>query len=452
MWSTENSRRSAGSPAPAVSLGRRALACARGGGRALGARRLPEATRRGGRSAGAPRKRHVRCQRSGKEGERERGERNKNEKEKERERERKRKRERERECERRLSPQLTTAPLAPQTARRHSRGLHVTRPGRRGSVQQGDAEASPGAGKARMAARWWHRTTVHAPVRREGPHQLAGTRQHWRWCPEHPRPSGESFEKTCPGATEKTPPCTICSLGSSACLNIIINFSEARADICAGPFPSLARGARLGSSADPRNLRGPPTMYAHAACPFFGHWQRTTTGQCCSRRAYRQEPVDELTQCRAAVDASQMGSAPPSPLQASCRRLRSPSRRPARGTTRPGPRPHWPRSTRGARARRAPCGGGRRAPPRRRAPPGRPQARGRANLATGAAGRPPPSWSGAREDVRLWRPGQAPPLARARAAEGTPRRTPPPPLGRGGPRTNGFCGTVRVVLAWPTHI
>ncbi|CAK0832069.1 unnamed protein product [Prorocentrum cordatum] len=180
--------------------------------------------------------------------------------------------------------------------------------------------------------------------------------------------------------------------------------------------------------------------------------ERTTTGQCCSRRAYRQEPVDELTQCRAAVDASQMGSAPPSPLQASCRRLRSPSRRPARGTTRPGPRPHWPRSTRGARARRAPCGGGRRAPPRRRAPPGRPQARGRANLATGAAGRPPPSWSGAREDVRLWRPGQAPPLARARAAEGTPRRTPPPPLGRGGPRTNGFCGTVRVVLAWPTHI
>ncbi|CAK0832055.1 unnamed protein product [Prorocentrum cordatum] len=313
MWSTENSRRSAGSPAPAVSLGRRALACARGGGRALGARRLPEATRRGGRSAGAPRKRHVRCQRSGKEGERERGERNKEGEE------RKRKRERERECERRLSPQLTTAPLAPQTARRHSRGLHVTRPGRRGSVQQGDAEASPGAGKARMAARWWHRTTVHAPVRREGPHQLAGTRQHWRWCPD-------------------------------------------------------------------------------------------------------------------------------------CRRLRSPSRRPARGTTRPGPRPHWPRSTRGARARRAPCGGGRRAPPRRRAPPGRPQARGRANLATGAAGRPPPSWSGAREDVRLWRPGQAPPLARARAAEGTPRRTPPPPLGRGGPRTNGFCGTVRVVLAWPTHI
>ncbi|CAK0832060.1 unnamed protein product [Prorocentrum cordatum] len=180
MWST----RSAGSPAPAVSLGRRALACARGGGRALGARRLPEATRRGGRSAGAPRKRHVRCQRSGKEGERERGERNKEGEE------RKRKRERERECERRLSPQLTTAPLAPQTARRHSRGLHVTRPGRRGSVQQGDAEASPGAGKARMAARWWHRTTVHAPVRREGPHQLAGTRQHWRWCPEHPRPSG----------------------------------------------------------------------------------------------------------------------------------------------------------------------------------------------------------------------------------------------------------------------
>ncbi|CAK0832074.1 unnamed protein product [Prorocentrum cordatum] len=118
MWSTENSRvsaglrghrwhsadpnanrtlfpiskRSAGSPAPAVSLGRRALACARGGGRALGARRLPEATRRGGRSAGAPRKRHVRCQRSGKEGERERGERNK---EGEIERERKRKRERE---------------------------------------------------------------------------------------------------------------------------------------------------------------------------------------------------------------------------------------------------------------------------------------------------------------------------------------------------------------------
>ncbi|CAK0832066.1 unnamed protein product [Prorocentrum cordatum] len=304
MWTDPNanrtlfpiSKRSAGSPAPAVSLGRRALACARGGGRALGARRLPEATRRGGRSAGAPRKRHVRCQRSGKEGERERGERNKNEKEKERERERKRKRERERECERRLSPQLTTAPLAPQTARRHSRGLHVTRPGRRGSVQQGDAEASPGAGKARMAARWWHRTTVHAPVRREGPHQLAGTRQHWRWCPEHPRPSGESFEKTCPGATEKTPPCTICSLGSSACLNIIINFSEARADICAGPFPSLARGARLGSSADPRNLRGPPTMYAHAACPFFGHWQRTTTGQCCSRRAYRQEPVDAARQ------------------------------------------------------------------------------------------------------------------------------------------------------------
>ncbi|CAK0832080.1 unnamed protein product [Prorocentrum cordatum] len=88
MWST----RSAGSPAPAVSLGRRALACARGGGRALGARRLPEATRRGGRSAGAPRKRHVRCQRSGKEGERERGERNKEgeerEKAKERERER----------------------------------------------------------------------------------------------------------------------------------------------------------------------------------------------------------------------------------------------------------------------------------------------------------------------------------------------------------------------------
>ncbi|CAK0832053.1 unnamed protein product [Prorocentrum cordatum] len=195
MWST----RSAGSPAPAVSLGRRALACARGGGRALGARRLPEATRRGGRSAGAPRKRHVRCQRSGKEGERERGERNKEGEE------RKRKRERERECERRLSPQLTTAPLAPQTARRHSRGLHVTRPGRRGSVQQGDAEASPGAGKARMAARWWHRTTVHAPVRREGPHQLAGTRQHWRWCPEHPRPSGESFEKTCPGATGGRP-------------------------------------------------------------------------------------------------------------------------------------------------------------------------------------------------------------------------------------------------------
>ncbi|CAK0832082.1 unnamed protein product [Prorocentrum cordatum] len=114
MWSTENSRvsaglrghrwhsadpnanrtlfpiskRSAGSPAPAVSLGRRALACARGGGRALGARRLPEATRRGGRSAGAPRKRHVRCQRSGKEGERERGERNKEGEESERERER----------------------------------------------------------------------------------------------------------------------------------------------------------------------------------------------------------------------------------------------------------------------------------------------------------------------------------------------------------------------------
>ncbi|CAK0832084.1 unnamed protein product [Prorocentrum cordatum] len=81
-------RRSAGSPAPAVSLGRRALACARGGGRALGARRLPEATRRGGRSAGAPRKRHVRCQRSGKEGERERGERNKEGEESERERER----------------------------------------------------------------------------------------------------------------------------------------------------------------------------------------------------------------------------------------------------------------------------------------------------------------------------------------------------------------------------